>query len=265
MFRSRAVGFGVAGRRRLSRGAVSVLACVALGLGLVAGCSVKDDAPPRLPEPARRPASVAKFRSATFDELRDAVHKKLGDGPFRSGQTLDDMPTVDSIDFTEDMPGELAQAFAKAHLDDARSPVIAHEAKSGAVRFIQLGPEGEDKVSLIAGRESGKDDVPNNKIFRIEDRWLRRLLDWDSCTRAVAGDSLPASPCGVDGCPIVMTQQRFVHPSGEIEMLLIQVDGDYAADVVAKHDAIHVRTARHCTATTDATGSCKLDCVQTPK
>lgn len=254
-----------------SWGAASVVSLIAACLAVTGeGCGA-NEAKPRevaLPASPAPSAHVARFRSGTLKDLRDAIRKAFGEGPFRPGQTLPEEPDPDAGTGDipeEELPGELVLAFEKARLDRVSSPVIAHQAKSGAVRFMQLGPEGEDEVSLVAGRDEGNDSVPNYKLFRIEQRWVSRLVEWDTCTRAVAGDTLAAKPCGYEGCPILMTRQRFVHPSGEIEQLLFELSNDHPEDVVEKHQANHVRSSKHCNAVTDQFGKCTLDCEQTAK
>ncbi len=191
--------------------------------------------------PATRAASVVRLQVKTYDLLRSTVRERFGEGPFVSGQVLAESEAA-KVDFTDEVPDTLLKQLQNANLPGPESPVIALQTRTGLVRLLQLGRRAELERSLVVGRERGKDSHPNDRVYRVENRWIRELIEWDTCDRAIAGDTSTPTECGIDDCPVMVSFQRFIHPSGKEETLQIRAPSGHSPEVLQKHDRDHKGT-----------------------
>ncbi len=166
---------------------------------------------------------IPHFLETKFDALIQAVRGNLlGGAPqlFQPGQYLEQPPSGWRGSGDTTVSGGVLRAFQQAKTAETGdvkplySPLIAQQPRT-ARRYMQLGERGAQYHSLVGGAQGA---------FWVQHRWLRWLVERDTCDLTVAGHTLH-EPCGFDGdglpaCPVHVTKQMFVELSGKPRSLM---------------------------------------------
>ncbi len=173
---------------------------------------------------------IPSLAGLTLQEIYAYAKEKFS-GEFTSGATIAANPGDIDMYAGSLAPSILPLFAAEKLANQFCTPVSA--LLKGQVRFMQLAVTGAD-WSLSTG------GISNFAVFRVHRTWLEWLLTKDNCNLRFNGHT-SYRDCGIDGCPVSITTQKFLEMD-DSELDLQQVVGEgYSGNVLAVHDRSHVK------------------------